>query len=142
MGTSARMSTIDQIPLELWLRILSYLDSHEVWDTARLTKSDPVADTPIKNVSCVCRTMRIRTLPTLFTYINITQHFSERKILKGEDLLFSNFLDFISGSGLQGKKSDIKFKIIVDEKKKGKVLFCRRLLYGHVGEIWELGLVE
>lgn len=116
------MSTLDQIPLELWLRVLSYLDNHVNWDTALLTKPEIVVDTPIKNLSRVCKTLRIRTLPTLFTYIEITQHFSERKILKGEDLLFSKFIDFILESGLQGKKSDIKFKIYVDEKKKGKVL--------------------
>ncbi len=124
----ARMSAIEQLPLELWQRILSYLEAQFEWGVLiPLPYSQgAVMDTPMKSLTLVSKILRIRSLPTLFTHIRLRQQFSERKIMKDEDLAFSKFVDFILGSGLQGQKCDIVFSVYVDEGKKGTLSFRSR----------------
>ncbi len=114
------MVTIDQLPLELWQRILSYLDEDWEWSGLSWQPEQYTTPPPIKALSLVCRVLRMRTLTSLFAYIKIGLQFFERKVFKGEDLVFSEFVSFIRRSGLQGKKVHFTFQIRIHEKKKGK----------------------
>lgn len=118
------MLTIEQLPLELWLRILSHLDAHFQWEGMFSSPVQSVADTPIKIVSLASRSLQMRTLSALFTYVNVKQHFSERKILKNQDLAFSKFVNFLLANGLQGKKAHVTFQVKVHEEKRGERPLC------------------
>ena len=116
------MGRIEELPLELWEHILAYLDEgppriiHEFDATVFAGRR---AKPPLKNLSTVCKQIRTATLPILFTYVQLQQSFSERNILKNQDVILTRFLEFIVGNGLRRHNVHFTLRVMVDEKKKG-----------------------